>query len=69
MRVCQFRHDGKWTNSAAAGKPPPEEDLHIYSTGALVGVKLRPKTKSENRHHEPIRTEWDRIEQEKPELS
>lgn len=40
MRVCQFRHDGKWTVTTAAGKPPSQEDLRFYSTGRNSTVKL-----------------------------
>ena len=39
MRVCQFRHDGKWTSITAARMPPPQEDLHPYSTDATRSVK------------------------------
>jgi ketosteroid isomerase-like protein len=39
MRVCQFRHDGKWTSFAATRKPPHPEDLHSYSTDASQRVK------------------------------
>jgi hypothetical protein len=40
MRVCQFRHDGKWTYIAAAViRPPDQEELHQYSTGATPRVK------------------------------
>src|SRR5579862_3715910 len=37
MRVCQFRHDGKWTIITAARKPPPQEDLRFlfYRRDAL----------------------------------
>src|ERR1700758_5438583 len=48
MRVCQFRHDGKWTSTAATRKPPHQEDLHFYSTGAILGVKLRLLTRISN---------------------
>ena len=41
MRVCQFRHDGKWTSAAAAGRLPHQEDLQIYFTVTLPGVKHR----------------------------
>jgi hypothetical protein len=41
MRVCQFRHDGNWTYiTAAAARPPCQEDLHFYSTDANRCVKL-----------------------------
>jgi hypothetical protein len=39
MRVCQFRHDGKWTSFAAARTPPHPEDLHLYFTGTAYTVK------------------------------
>jgi hypothetical protein len=42
MRVCQFRHDGKWTVITAAGKPPSQEDLLSYSTAAPLRVKRSP---------------------------
>jgi hypothetical protein len=45
MRVCQFRHDGKWTFiAAAAAWPPSQEDLHLHSTEATPRVKLRKPT-------------------------
>jgi hypothetical protein len=41
MRVCQFRHDGKWTYIAAATlKPPYQEDLPNHSTDTKRCVKL-----------------------------
>jgi hypothetical protein len=40
MRVCQFRHDGKWTYIAAAtARPPNQEDLLLHSTDATPRVK------------------------------
>jgi hypothetical protein len=39
MRVCQFRHDGKWTVNCGSGTPPHQEDLPSYSTGAKLPVK------------------------------
>src|SRR5215472_7911895 len=39
MRVCQFRHDGKWTSAAADRTPPHQEDLHSYFTGTKASVK------------------------------
>ena len=40
MRVCQFRHDGKWTSIvAAAQRPLDAEDLHIHSTDTKLPVK------------------------------
>jgi hypothetical protein len=39
MRVCQFRHDGKWTSIAAARMPPHQEDLRFYFTGQSLAVK------------------------------
>jgi hypothetical protein len=40
MRVCQFRHDGKWTsNRRGSPKLPDQEDLHLYSTDAKPRVK------------------------------
>jgi hypothetical protein len=39
MRVCQFRHDGKWTSTAATRTPPHPEDLHLHFTGAKEPVK------------------------------
>jgi hypothetical protein len=42
MRVCQFRHDGKWTFIAAATHSSPcLEDLHFYSTDTTPTVKPR----------------------------
>jgi hypothetical protein len=42
MRVCQVRHDGKWSYiAAAARKPPYQEDLHFYSTDTVPRVKHR----------------------------
>ncbi len=29
MRVCQFRHDGKWTYTAAAAQGPPIRKAYI----------------------------------------
>ena len=45
MRVCQFRHDGKWTSIVAAAPhgPPDQEDLLSYSTGARLAVKPAPQ--------------------------
>ena len=43
MRVCQFRHDGKWTyNAAAANRPPYQEDQRFYSTDVTPPVKPAP---------------------------
>src|SRR5215469_13386952 len=39
MRVCQFRHDGKWTSAAATGTLPHQEDLHVYFTEKDCSVK------------------------------
>jgi hypothetical protein len=39
MRVCQFRHDGKWTSAAADRMPLHQEDLHSYFTGMKASVK------------------------------
>src|SRR5579871_3041379 len=39
MRVCQFRHDGKWTSAATARTLPHQEDLHHYSTEKDCAVK------------------------------
>ncbi len=40
MRVCQFRHDGKWTFIAVAtARPPSQEELHFYCTVVNCGVK------------------------------
>ena len=45
MRVCQFRHDGKWTYIAtAAPRPPRQEDQHLYSTDTTPRVKPRRRT-------------------------
>ena len=42
MRVCQFRHDGKWTFIAAATlRPPNQEDQPFYSTDTTPRVKRR----------------------------
>jgi len=41
MRVCQFRHDGKWTSAAADGMPLHQEDLRIYFTDTKATVKRR----------------------------
>src|SRR5215469_7580747 len=39
MRVCQFRHDGKWTSTVAAATLPDQKDLRFYSTGTAPAVK------------------------------
>ncbi len=40
MRVCQFRHDGKWTSIVAAPSwPPDQEGLRSYSTTGKDAVK------------------------------
>src|SRR5579872_6564723 len=40
MRVCQFRHDGKWiTMQRQPEKPPSQEDQHNYFTGQSQPVK------------------------------
>jgi hypothetical protein len=40
MRVCQFRHDGKWTSIVAATSwPPDQEGLRFYSTAGQGTVK------------------------------
>jgi hypothetical protein len=42
MRVCQFRHDGKWTCvAAAATKAAVSGRLLFYSTAPIPRVKLR----------------------------
>ena len=52
MRVCQFRHDGKWTSIvAAAPRPPDQEDLHVYFTARLLAVKLSPPCHVWSRSH------------------
>ena len=44
MRVCQFRHDGKWTSIvAAARRLPDEEDCStILQAGWLVSNDRGP---------------------------
>ena len=40
MRVCQFRHDGKWTSVAtAASRRRVREDLQVYFTDPRLCVK------------------------------
>ena len=35
MRVCQFRHDGKWTVITAAGKLPSGRPASLFYRGGL----------------------------------
>ncbi len=48
MRVCQFRHDGKWTSFAAARSLPYQEDLHFHSTSTKLRVKRPTKRKADH---------------------
>jgi len=49
MRVCQFRHDGKWTYIAAtATRPPNQEDQHFlfYRHKAACQTTRKPEADS-----------------------
>jgi hypothetical protein len=53
MRVCQFRHDGKWTSAAANRMPLHQEDLHLLfyreDAGCQTSVPVRGTLGSSSR--------------------
>ncbi len=36
MRVCQFRHDGKWTLHHDGQRPSYQEELTSFYRGAII---------------------------------